>query len=53
MSTYERPWSFIFYSHGWFGRDYDVDLFSFEDISYGYGEKQKTKIIAKDKKIER
>jgi len=53
VSTYERSWGFIFYSHGWVGRDYDFDLFPFEDISYSYGKKQKVKTIAKNKKIER
>ena len=45
MSTYERSWSVIFYSYGWVGRDYDLDLFPFEDISYSYGKKQKIEII--------
>jgi hypothetical protein len=53
VSSYERSWGFIFYSHGWVGRDYDFDLFPFEDISYSHGKKQKVKTIAKNKKIER
>jgi len=53
VSSYERSWDFIFYSHGWLSWNYDFDLFPFEDISYSHGKKQKVKTIAKNKKIER
>jgi len=52
VSSYERSWGFIFYSHGWVGRDYDFDLFPFEDISYGDSKEQKTKVITTYSKIE-